>query len=230
MSQTAERAFQVVEHVARARAVWPGRGRVGVRPGQDRRPRGCWPTSNGARWCSEIWTASATRSAPRLVSLAAVVIGGSGLPNAAQPHLERFATNAGRRSACTCAPATSGSASPAPRARVLRRVLTIGEPVRSGPVPPARRSWPSSPTDERAEVLALARARLGDDGRPPTRSCSAQGASLAGAPLVAIGDRTPGVGAVSVPVFGPGGVVAAVTAAGPAERWTAARMRAFVPR
>jgi DNA-binding IclR family transcriptional regulator len=35
---------------------------------------------------------------------------------------------------------------------------------------------------------------------------------------------------VSVPVYGPSGVVGAVTAAGPAERWTAARMRAFVPR
>lgn len=39
-------------------------------------------------------------------------------------------------------------------------------------------------------------------------------------------DRTPGVRAVSAPIFGPHAVVASITVAGPADRWTAEAARA----
>ena len=85
------------------------------------------------------------------------------------------------------------------------------------------------PAVEQAEVLALARAQLADEAAIDALVAALEALARRGH-VVAIGDRTPGVGAVSVPVYGPGGVVGAVTAAGPAERWTAARMRAFAPR
>lgn len=47
--------------------------------------------------------------------------------------------------------------------------------------------------------------------------------------MVAVGDRTPGVGAISVPVFDGGGVRGSISVAGPAERWGIERMTAFAP-
>lgn len=47
--------------------------------------------------------------------------------------------------------------------------------------------------------------------------------------LVVTSDRTPGVGAMSAPLFDKGGVMASITIAGPAERWSVPRMKAFVP-
>jgi DNA-binding IclR family transcriptional regulator len=47
--------------------------------------------------------------------------------------------------------------------------------------------------------------------------------------LVAIGDRTAGVGAVSVPLFDPVGPVASITVAGPADRWNLKRLREHAP-
>ena len=40
------------------------------------------------------------------------------------------------------------------------------------------------------------------------------------------GGRTPGVGAISVPIFGSRGLEASMTAAGPSDRWHASRRRA----
>jgi DNA-binding IclR family transcriptional regulator len=44
---------------------------------------------------------------------------------------------------------------------------------------------------------------------------------------IAIGDRTPGVAALSAPIFDAAGVYGSITVAGPAERWTKARMIEF---
>ena len=230
MSQTAERAFQVVEHVARAPAPC-GLAEVALASGLDK--------STAARMLAYLERRTLVQRdldskrysvGPGLVSLAAVVIGGSGLPNAAQPHLEQLRdecgetlslhVRSGHERVCV-----AGAESPA----VLRRVLTIGEPVALWTGPTGKTILAFLPAREQADVLALARARLGDDAAADSLVKTLKALARRGH-LVAIGDRTPGVGAVSVPVYGPGGVVAAVTAAGPAQRWTAASMRAFVPR
>ncbi len=230
MSQTAERAFQVVEHVARAPAPC-GLAEVALASGLDK--------STAARMLAYLERRTLVQRdldskrysvGPGLVSLAAVVIGGSGLPNAAQPHLEQLRdecgetlslhVRSGHERVCV-----AGAESPA----VLRRVLTIGEPVALWSGPTGKTILAFLPAREQADVLALARARLGDDAAADSLVKTLKALARRGH-LVAIGDRTPGVGAVSVPVYGPGGVVAAVTAAGPAQRWTAASMRAFVPR
>lgn len=46
--------------------------------------------------------------------------------------------------------------------------------------------------------------------------------------LLAVGDRTPGIGAISVPIFDREGIVGSITIAGPSERWNVSRMREFV--
>lgn len=46
--------------------------------------------------------------------------------------------------------------------------------------------------------------------------------------ILGIGDRTRGIGAISVPVFDRDGVVGSVTVAGPSERWNILRMEQFV--
>jgi DNA-binding IclR family transcriptional regulator len=47
--------------------------------------------------------------------------------------------------------------------------------------------------------------------------------------LITVGDRLPGVAAISVPLFGTRGVIGSVTVAGPVERWAVERMQEFVP-
>lgn len=46
--------------------------------------------------------------------------------------------------------------------------------------------------------------------------------------LCAISTRIPGLGALAVPLFDPGGVIGSMTIAGPVERWTMKRMRVFL--
>lgn len=229
MSQTAERAFQVVEHVARAPAPC-GLAEVASASGLDK--------STAARMLAYLERRTLVQRdldtkrysvGPGLVSLAAVVIGGSGLPTAAQPHLERLRDESGETLSLhvrsgherVC---VAGAESPA----VLRRVLTIGEPVPLWSGPTGKTILAFLPDGDQAEVLALARAQLGEDAAADALRKALKALARRGH-VIAIGDRTPGVGAVSVPVYGPGGVIGAVTAAGPVQRWTAARMRAFVP-
>ena len=230
MSQTAERAFQVVEHVARAPAPC-GLAEVASASGLDK--------STAARMLAYLERRTLVQRdldtkrysvGPGLVSLAAVVIGGSGLPTAAQPHLEQLRDESGETLSLhvrsgherVC---VAGAESPA----VLRRVLTIGEPVPLWSGPTGKTILAFLPDGDQAEVLALARAQLGDDAAADALRQALRALARRGH-VIAIGDRTPGVGAVSVPVYGPGGVIGAVTAAGPAQRWTGGSMRAFVPR
>jgi len=224
MSQTAERAFQVVEHVARADQPC-GLSDVAAGSGLDK--------STAARLLSYLEQRTLLQRdldskrysvGPGLVSLAAVVIGGSGLPHSAQPHLERLRDECGETLSLHVRSGDERVCVAGAESReVLRRVLTIGEPVPlwSGPTGKAILAFLDAP--ERAAILA----RAGVAGRalaPALEDACRRGY------LVGVGDRTPGVGAVSVPVYGRRGVLGAITAAGPAERWTAHRMRAFGPR
>jgi IclR family transcriptional regulator, acetate operon repressor len=230
MSQTAERAFQVVEHVARAPAPC-GLAEVALASGLDK--------STAARMLAYLERRTLVQRdvdskrysvGPGLVSLAAVVIGGSGLPAAAQTHLEQLRDECGETLSLhvrngherVC---VAGAESRA----VLRRVLTIGEPVALWIGPTGKTILAFMPAEEQAAVIGLARAQLDDDAAVEALVDTLKALGRRGYAL-AVGDRTPGVGAVSVPVYGPAGVVGAVTAAGPAERWTAARMRGFAAR
>jgi IclR family acetate operon transcriptional repressor len=47
--------------------------------------------------------------------------------------------------------------------------------------------------------------------------------------IIGVGMRTPGVGSISVPVYGPAGIVGAMTVSGPVERWSPDAMSAAVP-
>lgn len=47
--------------------------------------------------------------------------------------------------------------------------------------------------------------------------------------IIGIGMRTPGVGSLSLPVFGSSGMIGALTTSGPATRWSAAAMQAALP-
>ena len=118
----------------------------------------------------------------------------------------------------------AGAESPA----VLRRVLTIGEPVPLWSGPTGKTILAFLPDGDQAEVLALARAQLGDDAAADALRKALRALARRGH-VIAIGDRTPGVGAVSVPVFGPRRGHRGSHGRGTGRRWTAARMRAFVP-
>jgi DNA-binding IclR family transcriptional regulator len=47
--------------------------------------------------------------------------------------------------------------------------------------------------------------------------------------IIGVGIRTAGVGSISVPVYGPGGILGAMTISGPADRWSTDVMQAAVP-
>lgn len=109
--------------------------------------------------------------------------------------------------------------------QVVRRVLPLGEqrPLFAGPA--AKTILAFLPEDEIEAIVAdvppgASRRKLLDQ----LSLIREQGF------IAVVGDRTPGVGAVSVPVFGPTGIAASITVAGPADRWTAKVMEAAAPR
>jgi DNA-binding IclR family transcriptional regulator len=226
MSQTADRAFQVVEQVARARAPCALTD-VASASGLDKSTTSRMLSFLQARGLLERDDEHKRYTVgPALVSLAAVVIGGSGLHQAAQPELDRLRDESGETISLhvrsgherVC---VAGAASRA----AVQRVLTLGEPIALWSGPSSKMICALLEPEERAAVLSLAQ-QAGADIRALTRELDR--ARRRGF-IVAVGDRTPGVGAVSAPVFGSAGVIGAMTAAGPAERWTRKRMGAFAP-
>ena len=116
-----------------------------------------------------------------------------------------------------------GAESPQP----VRRVLSIGERV----------PLHVSPTGK--VILAFLTEAEAGSSFAAARSSGADMAALEETLalireqryMMAIGDRTPGVGAVSVPLFDRSGTpVASLTIAGPGERWTTGRMQEFLPQ
>jgi DNA-binding IclR family transcriptional regulator len=224
--QTADRAFAVVEQVARAGRPC-GLTDIASASGLDKSTASRMLAFLDARGLLERDATSKRYTVgPALMSLAAVVIGSAGLPGAAQPHLDRLRDDSGETASLhlrsgherVC---VAGAASRA----VLQRVLTVGEPVPLWSGPTSKMILACLEPGDRADMLAVAQAAgVG----VATLARELDRARRRGF-VVAVGDRTPGVGAVSVPVIGPGGVVGALTVAGPAERWTRKRMGAFAP-
>jgi IclR family transcriptional regulator, KDG regulon repressor len=107
----------------------------------------------------------------------------------------------------------------------LRRVLALGQPTPLWNGPGSKVILAFSHDADR--VLKMAKRDGADVGRIDMQLRAVRKVGY----MVAVGDRTPGVGALAVPVMGAAaGVVGSLTISGPAERWTVDRMRAFVPR
>ena len=158
------------------------------------------------------------RIGPGLLSLSAMAIRKADLPQVAQPYLARLRdltgetvslhVRVGDERVCI-----SGAESP----QVVQRVLTIGEPVSLCLGPTGKVILAFLPEVERDGIVARAQAvsqRLEPDLARARRDFY----------LIVMSDRTDGVGAISAPVFDASGAVAAITIAGPEERWMPERM------
>ena len=108
----------------------------------------------------------------------------------------------------------------------VRRVLTIGErvPLHASPTGKVILAFP----DENDAKGPLAEARVAGSDVQVTERRFARIREQRH--MIGVGDRTPGVGAVSVPLFEQDGTpVASLTIAGPADRWTPSRMEECLP-
>jgi DNA-binding IclR family transcriptional regulator len=95
----------------------------------------------------------------------------------------------------------------------LRRVLTLGEPVPLWLGPSGRAMLAFLREPDREAVLARCGAADLDTLRAELAEIRADGF------VDSDGGRTPGVGALSVPIAGTRGIEASLTTAGPSERW-----------
>lgn len=226
MSQTAERTFDLLEHVARSEAPL-GLMELASETGIDK--------STAARLLNFLEHRSLVAREPetrkysvgtRLISISTLALRQLDLPRLALPELATLrdetaeTTNlhirAGDEALCVTGVESE---------QVVRRVLPLGEhrPLSTGPSAKAILAF--LPEQEAAEIVA--RVPAGTQRRKlldQLRSIREQGY------IAVVGDRTPGVGAISAPVFGRGGIEGSITVAGPAERWTLEAMAAAAPR
>lgn len=159
------------------------------------------------------------RIGPGLLSLAAIAMSKADLPQVAQPYLARLRdlteetvslhVRVGDERVCI-----AGAESP----HVIQRVLTIGVPVSLCLGPSGKVILAFLQDDDRAGVVARASA---GSGRLDADLASARADGY----LIVTNDRTPGVGAISAPVFDANGVTGSITIAGPEERWTRKAMQ-----
>jgi DNA-binding IclR family transcriptional regulator len=162
-----------------------------------------------------------------LIAFAAAAMNRSGLRASAAAHLRGLSEATGETASLhlrvgderICIDGTESS-------QPVRRVLSIGErvPLHASPTGKVILAFLGAP--EATGALTAARAAGVD--------MSAMELDLARIRrqkyMIAVGDRTPGVGAVSVPVFDrEEAPVASLTIAGPASRCTRTRMLEYVP-
>lgn len=158
------------------------------------------------------------RIGPRLLSLSAIAIRKADLPQVAQPYLERLRdvtgetvslhVRVGDERVCI-----AGAESP----QVIQRVLTVGEPVSLCLGPSGKVILAFLADADGAAVIARAKAGSTVLERDLARA-------RRDGYLIVVSDRTPGVGAISAPVFDAYGVVGSITIAGPEKRWTSKAM------
>ncbi|HKO27964.1 MAG TPA: IclR family transcriptional regulator [Solirubrobacteraceae bacterium] len=106
----------------------------------------------------------------------------------------------------------------------VRRVLPLGQATRLW-VGPASKVILAFAADSR-ELMAEAAAA----GSDVVHLESQLEAIRRDGEMIGVGDRTPGVGAIAVPLHRANGAFGSVSVAGPAERWTPDRMREFAAR
>jgi DNA-binding IclR family transcriptional regulator len=227
MSQTVERSFRLVECVARAEAPC-GLVELASRADLDK--------STAARLLAHLEERGVLKRdhasrrysvGPALVSLGAIVTRKADLPTAARPHLDALRDESGETVSLHIRAGDERVCVAGAESRhVVQRVLTIGEPVALWEGPASKVILAFLTGDDRAAVLRGAQAA----GHPAHRFADQLDAAARDGWLIAVGDRTPGVGAVCAAVFDPAGVAGSIAVAGPAERWSPARMRAFSGR
>lgn len=221
MSQAASRALQLLELVSRSDSPLSLMELV-AQTGLDK--------STAARLLSFLEEgALVTRDAatkrygvgPRLLGLAASAMRRSDLRQLAEPALVALRDETGETISLHLRVGDERICVAGAESRhAVRRVLSLGESVPIWVGPTGKAILAFLPEQEIEAVLArsgLAAAALGHV-RGQLELLASSGY------LAVLGDRTPGVGAISVPVFGLDGVLASITIAGPAERWTLDRM------
>ena len=159
-----------------------------------------------------------------LIGMAARVLGRINIRATAQPFLVRISDATGETIALhlrdrrhwVCISGVEGR-------HPIRWVVPLGErwPLHTGPT--GKAILASLPDSERAAILAWA----ADQGQPVATylldTVRARGY------FAAVGDQTPGVGGLSVPLFDASGVVGALTVSGPGDRWNQQAMEAAAP-
>jgi DNA-binding IclR family transcriptional regulator len=224
MSQVADRAFSILEQVARSEQPL-GLMELAARLETDKsaalrslaylEQRGLLRRDGATK---------KYRIGPGLLSLSAIAIRKADLPQVSQPYLARLRDLTGETVSLHVRVADervciAGAESP----QVIQRVLTVGEPVSLCLGPTGKVILAFLPEDEAAAIVARAQAaspRLDRDLARARRDGY----------LIVTSDRTHGVGAISTPVFDAYGAVAAITIAGPEERWTPQRMEGVARR
>jgi DNA-binding IclR family transcriptional regulator len=162
---------------------------------------------------------------PRLVALAATVMQNLSLRAVGRPHLESLRDLTSETVSLhvrvgqhrVCVDSVEGI-------HAIRRVIAVGETVPMYAGPTGKVMLAFVPAPERAAILAWA----GSSGQDVTRIREMVDAAGRDGYLIDVGDRTPGVAALSVPVFAGDGSMGAITISGPENRWTPETMRGFV--
>lgn len=221
MSQVASRALQLLELVSRSDSP-PSLMELVTETGLDK--------STAARLLSFLEERSlVTRDAatkrygvgPRLLGLAASAMRRADLRQLAEPALVALRDETGETVSLHLRVGDERICVAGAESRnAVRRVLSVGESVPIWIGPAGKTILAFLPGDEIEAVLARSglAAAAADRVRGQLELLARSGY------LAVLGDRTPGVGAISVPVFGSDGVLASITIAGPAERWTLERM------
>lgn len=161
---------------------------------------------------------------PRLVALSATVMQKMSIRAAARPHLESLRDLTSETVSLhvrtglhrICIDSVEG-------VHPIRRVIAAGEtvPMYAGPTSKVMLAFLSA--GELASILSWAGSCGEDVGRIRRMVTAAKRDGY----LIDVGDRTPGVGGLSVPVFSADGSIGAITISGPANRWTPEAMRGF---
>lgn len=166
------------------------------------------------------------RVGPAFMALAAVANRNASLTEVARPHLDRLRDESeetvslhvrtGHERVCV-----AGAESP----HILQRILTIGAPVAVWQGPSGKAILAFLSEEQRQPLLRRARAAGVDGERLTSQLQQTRDSGV----IVTAEDRTPGVSAISAPVFDAAGVTASITIAGPIERWTTARIARVEP-
>jgi DNA-binding IclR family transcriptional regulator len=162
---------------------------------------------------------------PGLLSLSAAAMRSSDLPELAGPHLQRLRDETGETASLHLRVGRQRVCVAGAESRhEICRVLSLGErlPLCVGPSGKVMLAFLSD--REVRSLITPAACGDHDELLRELQSIRARGAT------VVIGDRTPGVGALSVPVFRAGAPVASISVAGPAYRWDLDAMGRAEPR
>ena len=163
----------------------------------------------------------------RLIGLAAKVMSGLRIREIARPVLVRIAQQSAETVSLymrhsnqrVCVDVVEGT-------QPVRRVIPVGEtlPLFVGPSGKVILAW--LPPDDLSLILTMARAAGCD-----WKSLEAQLRHVRSRGYLGlIGDRFPGAGGLSVPIFSGAGIVGAVTISGPAERFGMQAIAKLAPR